>query len=50
MSTPVSGFSKLSKSEKISWITQNYFNGKEESTTLLQTYWSSDKRTRWFQN
>jgi len=44
MSTPVSGFSKLSKSEKISWITQNYFNGKEESTTLLQTYWSSDKK------
>lgn len=42
MSTPVSGFSKLSKSEKISWITQNYFNGNPKATNLLQTYWNSD--------
>lgn len=44
MSTPVSGFSKLSKSEKINWITQEYFNGKQEATTLLQTYWNSDTK------
>ncbi len=44
MQMPVSGFSKLSKAEKISWITQNYFNGDEKSTTLLQTYWNSDNK------
>jgi len=44
MSTPVSGFSKLSKAEKISWITQNYFKGDKKSTSLLQTYWNSDSK------
>lgn len=44
MSTPVSGFSKLSKSEKISWITQNYFNGNPEATNLLESYWNSDSK------
>ncbi len=44
MSTPVSGFSKLSKAEKISWITEHYFDGNLDATALLQTYWNSDSK------
>lgn len=44
MSKAVSGFSKLSKTEKISWITQHYFNGDQESSELLQTYWNTDQK------
>ena len=44
MRTPVSGFSKLSKVEKISWITQNYFKGNPNSTAFLKTYWNSDSK------
>lgn len=44
MNKAVSGFSKLSKTEKISWIIQNYFKGDEKSSQLLQTYWNSDKK------
>ncbi len=44
MTNAISGFSKLSKAEKISWITKNYFNGDQKSSKLLQTYWNSDEQ------
>lgn len=44
MSKVVSGFSKLSKTEKIDWLIQNYFSNKENARTLLQTYWNSDQK------
>lgn len=44
MNKAVSGFSKLSKTEKISWITQNYFKGDDKFNQLLQTYWNSDQK------
>ncbi|WP_299207700.1 hydroxymethylglutaryl-CoA reductase, degradative [uncultured Dokdonia sp.] len=44
MTQKISGFSRLSKLEKINWLTQTYFSGKEEATQLLKTYWNSDKK------
>ena len=42
MSNPVSGFSKLSKAQKISWLTQTYFDGDNTATQVLETYWNND--------
>ncbi|UII78262.1 hydroxymethylglutaryl-CoA reductase, degradative [Flagellimonas sp. CMM7] len=42
MNTPVEGFSKLSKSEKIDWIAANYTKNPEESKQLLERYWNTD--------
>ena len=44
MTQKISGFSKLSKLEKINWLTQTYFSGKEEASLLLKTYWNSDQK------
>ena len=44
MTQKISGFSKLSKLEKIHWLTQAYFSGKEEASQLLKTYWNSDQK------
>jgi len=43
MSNPISGFSKLSKAQKIEWVSKNYFKANEQATEVLQRYWSSDK-------
>lgn len=40
MIEPISGFSKLSKAEKIDWITTHYTKNKEESKQILSTYWN----------
>jgi len=37
------GFSKLSKTEKINWITQTYFHNPAEAKETLVKYWNSDK-------
>ncbi|GIZ09106.1 hydroxymethylglutaryl-CoA reductase, degradative [Flavobacterium sp. UMI-01] len=44
MNLPFSGFSKLSKEEKINWIASTYFSTPEEAVTLLKKYWNSDAK------
>lgn len=38
--TPVEGFSKLSKQEKIDWIVKEYLEGSEEQKQILTQYWN----------
>jgi hydroxymethylglutaryl-CoA reductase len=40
----VSGFSKLSKEEKITWIAQNYFSNPADAEALIKSYWNSDAK------
>ncbi len=40
----VSGFSKLSKNEKIEWLTQHYFKSPQKAKELLQLYWNKDEK------
>lgn len=40
--TPIEGFSKLSKQEKINWITQEYLDGNAEYEQILKQYWNTD--------
>ncbi len=42
MHKQISGFSKLSKQEKINWITTTYFSNSQEASTEIQKYWNSD--------
>ena len=42
MNNAVSGFSKLSKEEKIAWIAKTYFPDPNAVTRLLKNYWNSD--------
>ena len=42
MTKPVNGFSKLSKSEKINWLAENYLNNQESAITTLKQYWNND--------
>jgi hydroxymethylglutaryl-CoA reductase len=44
MNKPVTGFSKLSKEEKINWIAKEYFSNPSEAITLLKNYWNSDEK------
>ncbi|WP_418264070.1 hydroxymethylglutaryl-CoA reductase, degradative [Flavobacterium faecale] len=44
MNQPFSGFSKLSKEEKINWIAATYFTTPEEAVALLKKYWNSDAK------
>ena len=44
MAHPVSGFSKMSKSEKIDWLTSTYFSNPEEAQQLIENYWNSDEQ------
>src|SRR6056300_3008 len=43
MSTPIQGFSKLSKEEKIDWVSQTFTQGDPETKSLLTQYWHEDK-------
>lgn len=40
MITPITGFSKLSKQEKVDWLVATYFNGNISSGLVLEQYWS----------
>lgn len=40
----ISGFSKLSKAEKIAWLTKNYFDNAQKATEILELYWNRDKK------
>ena len=42
MKHSIEGFSKLSKAEKVDWITKNHFTHPEEAKTLLASYWNKD--------
>ena len=44
MNKAVSGFSKLSKEEKIKWIANQYFSSPTEAIALLKNYWNSDEK------
>ena len=39
----VSGFSKLSKAEKINWIASEYFSNPQQAISLLESYWNNDE-------
>jgi hydroxymethylglutaryl-CoA reductase len=43
MSKVISGFSKLSKQEKIDWLTDNYTNHAITAKETLQQYWNDDR-------
>ena len=38
----INGFSKLSKKEKINWLSQSFLKDKPEAVNLLSVYWHSD--------
>lgn len=44
MNTAVSGFSKLSKEEKINWIANQYFSNPQEAIATIKQYWNSDEK------
>lgn len=44
MNKAISGFSKLSKQEKINWIASEYFSNPQEAIAALQQYWNSDEK------
>ena len=44
MTKTISGFSKLSKLEKIDWLVNTYFTDSESAKTLLKQYWNSDHK------
>jgi hydroxymethylglutaryl-CoA reductase len=43
MNQNIKGFSKLSKEEKINWITSTYFSNPNEAKESLTKYWNSDE-------
>jgi hydroxymethylglutaryl-CoA reductase len=42
MQTPVSGFSKLSKKEKIAWIVKTHFHNTSEAKAVVEQYWHQE--------
>lgn len=40
MTVPITGFSKLTKQEKVDWLVANYFAGNISSGLVLEQYWS----------
>ena len=42
MPSPISGFSKLTKDEKIDWLSANYSDNSEDTKNSLKQYWNSD--------
>ena len=44
MNNAVSGFSKLSKEDKINWIANTYFSNPEHAVATIKQYWNSDSK------
>jgi len=44
MNNAVSGFSKLSKEDKINWIATTYFSNPDHAVTTIKQYWNSDSQ------
>lgn len=42
MDKPVSGFSKKTKEEKITWLAESFLNGNLEAIQTLRNYWNTD--------
>ena len=42
MITPIEGFSKLTKEQKIEWLVKNYTTNTKEAIATLKRYWNSD--------
>jgi len=38
----INGFSKLSKKDKIDWLTKTYLNNSDEARKIIEQYWSND--------
>ena len=43
MNNAISGFSKLSKEEKINWIASEYFTYPQDAFTTIKQYWNRDE-------
>jgi len=46
MNNAVSGFSKLTKEEKINWIANAYFTNPAEAIATLKQYWNNDAKVQ----
>ncbi|MEZ4969520.1 MAG: hydroxymethylglutaryl-CoA reductase, degradative [Flavobacteriaceae bacterium] len=44
MTTPIEGFSKLSKEDKINWIAHHFTQQPEETITIIKQYWNEDEK------
>lgn len=44
MNKSISGFSKLSKEEKINWIANTYFSNPYEAISIIKQYWNSNQK------
>ena len=44
MSKIISGFSKLTKEQKIEWLTANYFENRPEIIATIKQYWNVDEK------
>lgn len=44
MNEQISGFSKLTKEEKITWIAQKYFKNPNEAVSTIKQYWNNDEK------
>ncbi|MEY8850164.1 hydroxymethylglutaryl-CoA reductase, degradative [Psychroserpens sp. XS_ASV72] len=44
MHNTITGFSKLSKSEKIDWIVNTHFSNTEHAKNIIKQYWNSDSK------
>lgn len=44
MDAPVIGFSKLSKTEKVNWLVDTYFNGDNAAHDVITRYWNEDQK------
>jgi len=43
MSKAITGFSKLSKEQKIDWLAREYFKHPDQATALIRKYWNTDE-------
>ena len=44
MTTPIEGFSKLSKEDKINWIAHHFTHRPEETIAIIKQYWNEDEK------
>ncbi len=44
MNVPVIGFSKLSKTEKVNWLVDSYFDGDTTVNNIITRYWNEDEK------
>lgn len=42
MSSPVRGFSKRSKQEKIDWLIEHHFHNDPVAKAIIESYWNND--------